>query len=61
MNYLHRCALRHPRSTLEAFPQTAEYGAAIEKPAPKSHRALRFAAWGVVAWFCLMALAGGVR
>ena len=23
---------RHPRSTMEAFPRTAEYGAAIEVP-----------------------------
>ncbi len=34
---------RYPRSTLEAFPRTAEYGAAIERPYHKGDRAVAIA------------------
>lgn len=34
---------RYPRSTMEAFPRTAEYGAAIERPYHRGDRAVAFA------------------
>jgi hypothetical protein len=35
MNYLHRVSLRYPRTSAEAFKDHT-YGAAVEKPAPRS-------------------------
>lgn len=29
---------KYPRTLNEAFTRTAEYGAAIERPAPRNHR-----------------------
>lgn len=36
--YFPRSPLRYSRSTVEAFPRTAQYGAAIERPMPTPWR-----------------------
>lgn len=43
---------RYPRSTMQAFPHTAEYGAAIERPS----RGHRVAYWTMA--FAVVYLAG---
>jgi hypothetical protein len=54
MNYLHRVSLRYPRTSAEAFKDHT-YGAAVEKPAPRS-------GYGWLWWtlICASALAGAV-
>jgi hypothetical protein len=54
MNHLHRCSLRFHRTASAAFKDHT-YGAAVEKPAPRS-------GYGWLWWtiICASALAGAV-
>lgn len=47
---------RYPRTTLEAFPNTPEYGAAIERPAHHGDRAVTIALIGAAIYLVVLAL-----